>query len=108
MGAQIHVGSPKTHEMRSVPYPEFLELPIAKLCEGKPRDALLSVGGLDYLQRPRASGKSRSWFMTALDQAGLERMTVHDHRATPQHHSRSAPARTSKRCSGCSATPPRR
>ena len=46
----------------NVPYPEFLELPIAKLCEGKPRDALLFGGGLDYLQRPRASGKSRSWF----------------------------------------------
>ncbi len=82
VGAEIHVGSPKTHEMRSVPYPEFLELTIAKLCEGKPRDALLFGGGLDYLQRPRASGKSRSWFMTALGQAGLERMTVHDLRHT--------------------------
>lgn len=82
VGADIHVGSPKTHELRSVPYPEFLELPIAKLCEGKPRDALLFGGGLDYLQRPRASGKSRSWFVTALDDAGLERMTVHDLRHT--------------------------
>ncbi|GAA1944883.1 site-specific integrase [Microbacterium deminutum] len=82
VGAEIHVGSPKTHELRSVPYPEFLELPIAKLCEGKPRDALLFGGGLDYLQRPRASGKSRSWFVRALDDAGLERMTVHDLRHT--------------------------
>ena len=82
VGAHIHVGSPKTHEMRSVPYPEFLELPIAKLCEGKSRDALLFGDGLEYLQRPRASGKSRSWFVAALYEAGLERMTVHDLRHT--------------------------
>lgn len=37
----IHIGTPKTHGSRSVPYPAFLELPIAKLCEGKNRDALL-------------------------------------------------------------------
>ena len=82
VGADIHVGSPKTHEMRSVPYPEFLGLPIARLCEGKSRDALLFGDGLDYLQRPRASGKSRSWFVAALEEAGLERMTVHDLRHT--------------------------
>nr|WP_268773233.1 tyrosine-type recombinase/integrase [Microbacterium sp. Leaf436] len=33
-------------------------------------------------QYPRASGGSRSWFVTALDAAGLERMTVHDLRHT--------------------------
>ncbi|MGC5222486.1 tyrosine-type recombinase/integrase [Micromonospora sp. DT81.3] len=60
----------------------ILQEPIARLCEGKPRDALLFGGGLDYLQRPRSSGKSRSWFVTALDDAGLERMTVHDLRHT--------------------------
>lgn len=31
VGAVIRVGSPKTHELRSVPYPELLELAIAKL-----------------------------------------------------------------------------
>lgn len=82
VGAEIHVGSPKTHELRSVPYPEFLELPIAKMCEGKTRDGLLFGDGVDYLGRPRSSGASRSWFMTALDAAGLERMTVHDLRHT--------------------------
>lgn len=82
VGAEIHVGTPKTHELRSVPYPEFLKLPIAQLCEGKSRDAILFGDGLDYLPRPRASGKSRSWFTTALDVAGLERMTVHDLRHT--------------------------
>ncbi|MEV8266831.1 tyrosine-type recombinase/integrase [Microbacterium sp. NPDC076911] len=82
VGADIHVGSPKTHERRSVPYPEFLALPIARLCEGKARDGLLLGDGIDYLGRPRSSGASRSWFMTALDAAELERMTVHDLRHT--------------------------
>ncbi len=57
VGAEIHVGSPKTHERRSVPYPEFLELPIAKLCEGKTRDMLLFGDGarLPWVVRaPRA------------------------------------------------------
>jgi integrase len=31
---------------------------------------------------PRASGSSRSWFVRALDDAGLERMTIHDLRHT--------------------------
>lgn len=82
VGAEIHVGSPKTHEMRSVPYPEFLELPIARLCEGKTRDQLLFGDGIDYFGRPRSSGASRSWFMRALMDAGLARMTIHDLRHT--------------------------
>lgn len=65
-----------------MPYPEFLSLAIAKRCEGKPREGLLFGDGLEYLQRPRTSGGSRSWFVTALDDAGLERMTVHDLRHT--------------------------
>lgn len=82
VGAEVHLGSPKTHELRSVPFPAFLALPIAKLCEDKPRDALLFGDGLEYLQRPRTSSASRSWFLTALDDAGLERMTIHDLRHT--------------------------
>jgi integrase len=82
VGSEIHVGTPKTHELRSVPYPEFLSLPIAKLCDGKVRSQLLFGDGSDYLGRPRASGASRSWFVKALQDAGLERMTVHDLRHT--------------------------
>ncbi|MET0860967.1 MAG: site-specific integrase [Microbacterium sp.] len=82
VGSEIHVGTPKTHELRSVPYPEFLSLPIAKLCEGKTRSQLLFGDGIDYLGRPRSFGASRSWFVKALQDAGLERMTVHDLRHT--------------------------
>lgn len=45
VGTVIHVGTPKTHETRSVPYPEFLALPIAQMCEGKTRDAILFGDG---------------------------------------------------------------
>lgn len=82
VGAEVHVGTPKTHERRSVGFPAFLALPIAQLCEGKSRDDLVFGGGLEHLQRPRTSGGSRSWFVRALDDAGLERMTIHDLRHT--------------------------
>ncbi|NLP84169.1 site-specific integrase [Microbacterium sp. CFH 90308] len=82
VGADIHVGTPKTHERRSVPYPEFLDDPIAQLCEGKTRNQLLFGDGDDYFGRPRSSEYSRSWFKTALEEAGLERMTIHDLRHT--------------------------
>lgn len=82
VGAEIHVGTPKTHERRSVPYPAFLSLPIARECEGKARDALLFGEGIVHLPRPRTSEGSRSWFITALETAGLPRMTIHDLRHT--------------------------
>lgn len=82
IGNEAHVGSPKTHEMRSVGFPQFLTLPIAKLCEKKPRDALVFGGGLEYLPRPRTSTLSKSWFLRALKEAGLDRMTLHDLRHT--------------------------
>lgn len=82
VGATIHVGTPKTHERRSVPFPRFLSLPIAVECEGKSRDALLFGDGLVHVPRPRTSEGSRSWFMTALETAGLPRMTIHDLRHT--------------------------
>lgn len=82
VGGVVHVGTPKTHEQRSVAYPEFLALPIAKLCEGKGRDDLIFGDGTTYLPRPQAGSTSRSWFLTALRTAGLERMTIHDLRHT--------------------------
>lgn len=82
VGSVVHVGTPKTHEQRSVPFPAFLALPIAKLCEGKARDALLFGDGTTHLLRPQAGSTSRSWFVSALKTAGLERMTPHDLRHT--------------------------
>ncbi len=82
VGAEIFVGSPKTHELRSVPFPEFLDDPIAQLCEGKPRSGLLFGDGEEFFGRPRSSEYSRSWFKSALVTAELERMTIHDLRHT--------------------------
>ncbi|MBY6061601.1 site-specific integrase [Microbacterium esteraromaticum] len=59
----IHTGTPKSHGSRSVPYPAFLELPIAKLCEGKTRDALLFGDGLVHMLPPNSV---RGWFAGAV------------------------------------------
>ena len=56
IGGVVHVGTPKSHQARSVPFPEFLEVPIARLCEGKMPDDLLfeaETGG--HLHRPNTS-----------------------------------------------------
>ena len=82
VGSELHVGSPKTHELRSDGYPHFLAQPLGELAEGKEPRALLFGGGDESMQRPRSSGASRSWFMRALLNAGLPRMTVHDLRHT--------------------------
>jgi len=82
VGADLHLGSPKTHELRSVGFPPFLREPLRALAGGKAPRALLFGNGEDHLQRPRASGASRSWFMRALADAGLPRMTIHDLRHT--------------------------
>ena len=82
VGSELHVGTPKTHELRSVGFPNFLAEPLGALAEGKEPRALLFGEGDEYLQRPRSSGTSRSWFMRALANAGLPRMTVHDLRHT--------------------------
>ena len=37
----IHVGSPTTNPIRSVPYPEFIDPMLRRLTAGKPADALL-------------------------------------------------------------------
>ncbi|REJ06278.1 site-specific integrase [Microbacterium bovistercoris] len=64
VGAVIHVGTPKTHETRSVPYPEFLALPIAKLCEGKGRDELLFGDGRMHMRLPNSRD---GWFSAAVN-----------------------------------------
>lgn len=76
----VHVGSPKTHERRSVPFPAFLADPLARLCEGKGRDDLV-FHGVDgkHLRRPRPN---RGWFVSALERAELTYITPHDLRHT--------------------------
>ncbi len=94
VGGKIMVGTPKSHTARSVPYPSFLSVPLAKLCEGKDRDALLFGNGLDYVRLPHSL---KSWLVTAVKASQVidstfERVTIHDLRHTAASLSISAGA----------------
>ncbi len=99
VGLVVIVGSPKTHEARSVPYPKFMSEMLARACEGKDRDGLVFGDGLAHLKTPDSN---TGWFQAAVERAQsidptFPRVTPHDLRAWP-----SAPARTRRRYSGCS------
>lgn len=66
LGGRVEVGTPKTHERRSVPYPAFLALPIAKLCEGKRREDLVFGDGLVHMRLPNSVN---GWFAAAVKRA---------------------------------------
>ncbi|MDR7185501.1 integrase [Microbacterium trichothecenolyticum] len=81
---EVHVGTPKTHRTRSVPYPEFLALPLARLAEGKGRDALFFGGGTQHIRLPASRN---GWFTAAVlaaqaDDPTFPRVTPHDLRHT--------------------------
>lgn len=79
VGSEIIVGSPKTHEIRTVMYPNLLD---ELLDLDRPGDALLfknARGG--YLKHPKVKSGS-SWFRAACVKAGVPRMTIHDLRHT--------------------------
>ena len=80
----IHVGTPKTHERRSVPYPERLAPLIEAACRGKGPDGLLFGNGVTHMKH---ESDDRSWFATAVRRARKEdpsipRLTPHDLRHT--------------------------
>jgi len=81
---EIHVGTPKTHERRSVPYPSFLSKRIAAACAGKGPDGLLFGNGRTHMKR---QGDSEGWFAVAVKRAQkidptIPRVTPHDLRHT--------------------------
>ncbi|MTD15440.1 tyrosine-type recombinase/integrase [Nakamurella sp. YIM 132087] len=80
VGGRTVVGTPKNHRHRVVPIPHFLADHLARLCEGKDRDALLFPGPSGtHMHPPRGT---RGWFEGARLRAGLERLTPHDLRHT--------------------------
>lgn len=84
IGSTIVVGTPKTHENRSVPFPAFLATGLAKACEGKDRSQLVFGSGAIHL--PRA-GSKQGWFWNAVVASqALDRdfpyVTPHDLRHT--------------------------
>lgn len=81
VGAETIVGTPKSHKRRSVPFPAFLGASLAQAAAGKQINDLLFSGRFGEHVK-RATRGQRTWFMSALDRAGLEPMTVHDLRHT--------------------------
>lgn len=81
---EIHVGTPKSHERRSVPYPAKLVPMIDDACAGKGPEGLLFGNGITHMKKE--SGE-RSWFATAVRRArrmdpSIPRLTPHDLRHT--------------------------
>ncbi|WP_281640529.1 site-specific integrase [Aurantimicrobium minutum] len=80
----IHVGTPKSHETRTVPIPQFLAEALAQACEGKSRNALVLGDGTNHLRRP-STGKG--WLDSAVKECqkvdpNFPRVTPHDLRHT--------------------------
>lgn len=76
----VHVGTPKGHQHRSVPVPQFLVVELARQCEGRPRDALVFPGPDGrHLRRPVSR---TGWFTRAVARSGVPRVTPHDLRHT--------------------------
>ena len=80
---EIHVGTPRTHERRWVPYPERLAPMIEAACAGKGPEGLLFGDGVHHM---RNSG-TKGWFANAVARAqefdpSIPRVTPHDLRHT--------------------------
>lgn len=83
VGDTIYVGTPKSHERRSVAFPETLTADIAAATAGKAPDDLLFPGrDGQYLRRTRSDAGSSGWFAGAVRRAGLPHLTPHDLRHT--------------------------
>lgn len=83
VGYEVHIGTPKSHRRRSVPYPERLAPLIDLACSGKERDGLLFGDGVTHMRNAGEHG----WFMTAVRRAqavdpSIPRLTPHDLRHT--------------------------
>ncbi|MHA7132998.1 site-specific integrase [Oerskovia turbata] len=77
VGSQIVIGTPKTHERRSVPFPAFLSLRLAAACEGKGRDDVVFHG--DRGPHLKRSKSGSGWFARAAREAGIDdHLTPHD------------------------------
>ncbi|RFA08078.1 hypothetical protein B7R54_01755 [Subtercola boreus] len=84
IGSRIIVGTPKTHENHSVPFPQFLAEPLEDCCREKTKDQLLFGSGATHLRR---AGSKQGWFWNANCKAQLvdpdfPYLTPHDLRHT--------------------------
>lgn len=84
VGSKVIVGTPKTHENRSVAFAAFLAEPLARACEGKAREHLVFGKGLAHMARIQSD---QGWFYNAVRSsrevdATFPRVTPHDLRHT--------------------------
>jgi integrase len=84
VGGYIQVGTPKTHEVRSVPFPAFLASAIEDAMSGKSQTDLLFGDGAVHMRLPNSAN---GWFMSAIGRVQAEykdfpRVTPHDLRHT--------------------------
>lgn len=84
LGSVVHVGSPKTHRARSVPFPAFLAEAVAAECVGKTREQLVFGDGVNHARPSYGHG----WWQRAIA-AAIEvdahfprSLTIHDLRHT--------------------------
>jgi integrase len=85
VGGKTVVGTPKTWQVRSVPFPPFLSPLLERLSRGKGPDDLLFGDGITHLRPPRFGD---GWFdgaITRLQRVDetFPRVTAHDLRHTP-------------------------
>lgn len=79
VGSKIVVGTPKTHELRTVPIPGFLATALrSRIGEG----IVFPTRAGGYARAPRASETKRSWWRTAMLEAGIPEVTPHSLRHT--------------------------
>lgn len=81
---EVHVGTPKSHRSRSVPFPAFLTVPLAETADGKSREELLFGDGVTHVKLPASRN---GWFTVAVRAAQavdptFPRVTPHDLRHT--------------------------
>lgn len=80
----IHVGTPKTGEARSVPFPPFLAPLLRAITEQKSASQLVFGAGDNYLHQP---DRRRGWYVSAVARSlaldeNFPRVTIHDLRHT--------------------------
>jgi integrase len=85
VGGKIIVGTPKSHAVRSVPFPAFLSFPLAGMATGKRPESILFGDGENYLRLPDTRD---GWYAGACKRVRLvdpsfpSHITIHDLRHT--------------------------
>lgn len=85
VGTKIHVGTPKTHEFRSVPYPGFVGERLERVIAERPsNDSLVFGDGFDHMRLPNSRD---GWFAASVKRAqakdpSFPRVTPHGLRHT--------------------------